>query len=337
MDSSNSASITLNSDNTTATLTINNDTENVYTFIVKLEDTQKKIYDRMKNPYFPDGPGFYLAYLDVWERHITSLDDSYLLEQALGGIDTTTRTKIVWQVKLVNISEDLAGNEKEKCVSNIESWDVLTSPPTGKLQARSKPPEQTVNACSLIESAGYQRLENQLYRVEVHNGGTFADGATFKWSRDNGTVVTNVVGLNTSESTILIEKRGKDKLRDFNIDQWIEITDNLHEWLSIPGTLVRIKDIKGNTLIYDGTKIIGDAITEENFPAIFRPKVRRCESRANDDNDDDPILISSKTKKDVDGYIDLEDGVQIRLDDEDEANYRTGDYWLIPARTELAI
>jgi hypothetical protein len=330
-DSSKSASITLSSDNAAATLTINNNnTANVYTFIVKIENTQKKIYDRMKNPYFPDQPGLYLAYLDVWERHVTSLDDSYILEQALGGVDTTTRTKILWQVKLANVSADLSDGE-EKCVSNIESWSVLTSSPTGKLHARSKPPEPAVNACSLIESAGYQRLENQLYRVEVHNGGTLADGATFKWSRDNGTVVTNVAGFNTSESKILIEERSNDKLRDFEIGKWIEVTDKLHEWLGIPGTLVRINDIKENILIYDATKTIGDAITEENFPAMFGPKVRRWDSRK--DDDDDAVLISSNTKKDTDGYIDLEDGVQIRLDD--VGNYRTDNYWLIPARTRI--
>ena len=32
-----------------------------------------------KSPSLPDGPGTYLVYLDVWERHITALDHSYSL------------------------------------------------------------------------------------------------------------------------------------------------------------------------------------------------------------------------------------------------------------------
>ena len=47
----------------------------------------------------PKAHGIFLVYLDVWERHITCLDDPELLDPALGGPDTTTRKKIIWQVK----------------------------------------------------------------------------------------------------------------------------------------------------------------------------------------------------------------------------------------------
>ena len=53
----------------------------------------------------PSEDGYYLAYLDVWERHITALDDPLILEPALGGPDTTTRTKIEWQVRLQKIED----------------------------------------------------------------------------------------------------------------------------------------------------------------------------------------------------------------------------------------
>jgi hypothetical protein len=45
--------------------------------------------------------GFYLAYLDVWQRHITALEDEGIREVALNGPDTATRTRTVWQVKLL--------------------------------------------------------------------------------------------------------------------------------------------------------------------------------------------------------------------------------------------
>ena len=35
----------------------------------------------------------YLLYLDIWSRHITALDDQQIREVALGGPDTTTRSK----------------------------------------------------------------------------------------------------------------------------------------------------------------------------------------------------------------------------------------------------
>src|SRR5215217_2080074 len=43
-----------------------------------------------------------LVYLDVWERHITHLDDGRIREVALGGPDTTTRKQTVWQVKVMD-------------------------------------------------------------------------------------------------------------------------------------------------------------------------------------------------------------------------------------------
>ena len=42
----------------------------------------------------PKEPGIYLAYLDVWDRHITYLEDPDIQESALGGPDTTTRVQI---------------------------------------------------------------------------------------------------------------------------------------------------------------------------------------------------------------------------------------------------
>ena len=45
-----------------------------------------------------------LVYLDVWQRHVTVLDDRLLREVALGGPDTTTRIKTVWQVKALPLA-----------------------------------------------------------------------------------------------------------------------------------------------------------------------------------------------------------------------------------------
>ena len=48
----------------------------------------------------------YLAYLDVWERHVTWLDDPELLEPALGGPDTCTRVQTVWQVRALRVEDE---------------------------------------------------------------------------------------------------------------------------------------------------------------------------------------------------------------------------------------
>lgn len=43
----------------------------------------------------PASAGFHLGYLDVWDRHVTALDDPPVRETALGGPDTAARARSV--------------------------------------------------------------------------------------------------------------------------------------------------------------------------------------------------------------------------------------------------
>jgi hypothetical protein len=56
-----------------------------------------------------DAGKIYIAYLDVWERHITWLEDDSIREVALGGPDTTTRVKTVWQVRTLEVGDGRPG------------------------------------------------------------------------------------------------------------------------------------------------------------------------------------------------------------------------------------
>ena len=117
--------------------------------------------------------GIYIVYLDVWQREITALDDPRIREVALGGPDTTTRLKNVWQIKLLPVSEALTSppGTEVTCKTEFEEWNDLIGASTGKLKARTKISEDEENPCLLPPTAGYSRLENQLYRVEIHKGG----------------------------------------------------------------------------------------------------------------------------------------------------------------------
>ena len=55
----------------------------------------------------PDSAGRYLVYLDAWPRHITSLEDPGIRESALGGPDTATRIKNIWQVRICEVGADI--------------------------------------------------------------------------------------------------------------------------------------------------------------------------------------------------------------------------------------
>ena len=114
--------------------------------------------------------GLYIAYLDVWQRHITTLDDPSIREVALGGPDTATRAKTVWQVKLFFAGAGAQGS----CLSDLGYGNFIAAP-TGKMLARTKPDKTPTNPCVVPPGFGYRGLENQFYRVEVHNGGAAGD------------------------------------------------------------------------------------------------------------------------------------------------------------------
>src|SRR6516164_1165474 len=64
-----------------------------------LPRSQQPYWVALEPPPLPTDP--YLVYLDVWERHVSALEDDTIREVALGGPDTTSRRQIIWQVRVM--------------------------------------------------------------------------------------------------------------------------------------------------------------------------------------------------------------------------------------------
>lgn len=261
----------------------------------------------------PPPAGLYLAYLDVWTRHVTALEDQDIREKGLGGPDTATRSKTVWQVRLARV-----GNVADtiNCLSDLPAWNAVTAPPTGTLAARARPDEGAEGPCIVAAGAGYRRLENQHYRVEIHKGGK-AGTATFKWSRDNGSVATTWTGKSGNDLTVT--SSGRDSVLSFAGGQWIELIDDGREQTGQPGTLVRLAKVEGQVLTIDPATATG-SVSFADFPS--KPRIRRWDSVG-----ETTVSVPAAN----DGYIALEDGVEIRFSG--TGTYHTGNWWSIPART----
>ena len=93
---------------------------------------KKQIHKPLIKP--PPADGKYLAYVDVWQRHLTALEDPDIREVALGGADTATRTQNIWQVKLYNL--ETMGNVN--CLSDFSDWRDFVNPVKGTLAAQVK-------------------------------------------------------------------------------------------------------------------------------------------------------------------------------------------------------
>jgi hypothetical protein len=259
--------------------------------------------------------GTYGAYLEVFAHHVIDLADPLLREVALGGIDGASREQTAWQVRLRSIGP-----------VGTPATCAQVLPPAiarGALKARARQPATGTNPCIIDPTAQYRRLENQLYRVEVHQGGRLGidPDLSFKFSRDNGSVVVRWTA--STASTVTVASIGRDATRSLAAGDWIELTDDQHELARLPGTLVQIDTVQGTTLnLKPGTATGSTAIGD----FAFNPRVRRWDQIG-------AAALALVRPATNDGYVALEDGVEVRFED---GAYDTGDYWLLPARTITA-
>lgn len=141
--------------------------------------------DRVE-PALPSDAGSYIAYLEVWRRLITALDDPSIREVAFGGPTTSAREATVWQVRLVQADET-----SPTCLTPLPDLGGTT----GRMAAQADPEASDVDPCEVPPTAGFKGLENQLYRVEVHAGGhpvDLSDGESVR-IQSFGADATNVI------------------------------------------------------------------------------------------------------------------------------------------------
>jgi Family of unknown function (DUF6519) len=301
-----------------------------------------------------------LVYLDVWKRHVTSFETSGFLEPALGGLDTVTRVQIVWQVKL--LAATAAALTEKKC--KLPLFEILKK--KAKLRARTKQADKDVDPCNIEADARYRGAENQLYRVEVHIGNVDENGAptgkdvTFKWSRENGSVIFPIVSIVHSSNgaadttTVELADLGRDSRSTLNIGDIVEIIDdrsssrNYYEWPAgdDKGALLKVTNIDSDRLsiTLEGKTDVLVALGRENHPLL-----RRWDQKPGINDEGKEVYENGITLTEIkpgqtseemaaEKWEDLEDGVQIQFQQfapGDIAAYRTGDYWLIPARTSI--
>jgi hypothetical protein len=263
----------------------------------------------------PDLPGYladeeladgtYAVYLDAWDRHVTYVEDPEIREVALGGPDTTTRTRTVAQVRVRRL-------DGQGPIGDVPCPDPPDRP-TGTLEARPDPADDPSNPCVVPAAGGYRGLENRLYRVEVHDDGSGGGPVTFKWSRDNGSVVLPIAEGGIDGDVVAVRRLGFDDVLTVRPGDWVEVLGDETELHGRTGTL---------------TQVATDGVDEADLEVTLNAdvsahadeghlKVRRWDS-------DGALAITGD-------WIELEDGVQVRFDP--DATYHTGDYWTIPART----
>jgi Family of unknown function (DUF6519) len=256
-----------------------------------------------RNPFDAGDPdhvtaGAYRVELDVWLRHLTPVERPAIREVAIGDAESATRLKVVWQLRLVAAGGVGGGS----CSTGVP-------PAPGALLASTVPGPPADEACVLPDEAGYRGLENQLYRVEVHE--VSSARITLKWQRDNASIASRVLTLGT---TLQLEDMHRDDERGFASAPFVEVTDEALE----------LEQSVGDLLAVVTPDKVHRTVTVAAPPTLAR-RDRGAIARRWDGRIDVDVPGAGAGNP-----VPLENGVQVALA---PGELRPGDYWLIPART----
>ncbi|MCC5625618.1 DUF6519 domain-containing protein [Nostoc sp. CHAB 5715] len=279
----------------------------------------------------------YLAYLDVWERHITPIEDYddrkiNIREVALGGADTATRSKLVWQVKLKQLKDDKDIETVAKQITKERDCfysmlgQELIKPGKGKIIAITKSSSTGINdPCVIPFNSKFRGTENHLYRAEIFTVPTVNNNnqLSFVWSRENSSIVFPIVTSaesNSSAIALTLEHLGKDKDSSLSVGDWVEIINDDYVLGNSDRQLLKVEQVDR---IQNQVILSGDTKNKTSLPEKH-PLLRRWDSK------EVKVNLSEVNNK----WFPLEDGIEIQFQADTQNNfYQVGDYWLIPVRT----
>jgi Family of unknown function (DUF6519) len=264
-----------------------------------------------------------LAYLDVWLRELTSVEDPSMLEPAL-GVDTATRVQTAWQVRRLELADD--GMDCGSDWDGFGPWQDIVRRSDARLSSAAAQPPDPADPCAVAPTGGYRGLENRLYRVEIHKPGPVGE-ATMKWSRDNGAIASRITALTGgAQPVVTVERLGRDEVLRFGAGALVELLDEGLELDRKPGVMARVLETDQTQSTVTLTAPLSGAID-----LARNPRLRRWDQQIGLDADGViPITASPQT-------IALEDGIEVtvRIDGQG-ATAHVADWWVFAARAASA-
>lgn len=252
-------------------------------------------------------------------------------QAAAGNADAAVIKQQLAELAALRKSLDGGGQANASpCETVRQLLDARATYALPRLRAGLGPHETDDDPCVIAADARYRGMENQLYRVEIHQGGP-AGAASFKWSRENGSVVFAVTRSElgaaaddgSASLTVTLAGTGRDMRLGLAANDWVELVDDRCTLGQRAYPLLQVIAIDP-----------ANASVTLNVPKNITPWP------LSDDPRQHPLLRRWDQREAVDAQgvlavaegeaIALENGIEITF--EPGGVYATGDYWLIPAR-----
>ncbi|MEN0068203.1 MAG: DUF6519 domain-containing protein [Myxococcota bacterium] len=271
----------------------------------------------------PDAPGVvpdltvgaHAVWLEVWEAATTALEAPHLREVALGGPDATLRHRAAWAVRHARVDDTATLADARQFVAQLDQAR------SGGLRVREQPTPVVDDVCIVPPSAGYRGLDNRLYRVEIATGDVDLHGqpvlgtVQYVWSRSNASEIASIadpVDRGAEGVELRCERLGPGGTEGLRSGDLVELTNDARTALALPKVLGTVERAVGDVLVVRGVTFAEvEGVTTGHAPRLIRWDGGSVRNRHVD-------------------FEPLEDGVEVAFA---ASGYRTGDFWLIGART----
>lgn len=276
-------------------------------------------------------------------RHVDPVEEPALADVALGDAQASGRAVNDWQVFPVAVPVGAGGPLTCADAALKAEWTNLIAPSTGTMSVIKQAAGPSSDPCSLTPGGGYTRLENLLYRVEVHGGvpkagAPTADGPRYglnglvvKFQRRNASLMARIVDIQGSE--IRVEPAELDSRHWFAPGAYAEIV-NVHDDVD-PRAAV------ANPRLFRVAIATDELVTLDALPAAIAATLA-----AEDGNwflrlwDAFPTGAGVATIAAAGSnsqLIDLGDGLSIQFQGNAAAIFRRGDCWTFAARADGSV
>lgn len=298
------------------------------------------------HPRSGDAPGLpAVLAIKALVRHIDPVEEPAFADKALGDAQASGRLLADWQV----LPQALTGPVSCTTVLNNPDWRRLSAPSTGTLAVRVQTGGPGTDPCSLLPQGGYTRLENLLYRLEVHGGNPIApsggspaladgprlqlQGLKLKLSRRNASVLVAITGITGTEITV--SPPAPDPRAWFAPGAWAEIVSP-HDDLDPRAAL-------GNERLFRVVRATDDRVTLEATAAALTATgatgsggwfLRLWDALSDGSG---VLTLGTPDGSGRTAEVALGDGLLVRGGGGAGATFRRGDYWTFAARADGTI
>ncbi|MEQ1955830.1 hypothetical protein [Mesorhizobium sp. CN2-181] len=271
----------------------------------------------------------HLLYFDISDRPVHSFDDSFLEEPALAGEPTTFRSRMVTQIRAVELSRDAPLLPPEPMGGGLLTTNLAEGARPNRFPIEDPDPcrDRCLFSENLSSGEGYRGKINAHVRIEILHDGAGLAAPVIAWARDNAAQVSPLIedAAQTSASVVIShEEAGR-----YSVDDLVVVED---DWTRLdPGrdghrpTLRRIRAVDtatGRLEFFAGAEALAEVPAALNVGGPLGRALLMSRHAAVRRWDGADWLLT-------DVRYNLRDGIAFGFDGVD---FRAGEYWSFAAR-----